>query len=53
MVLVHQVQEPVEELLALLFGYIVNMAQVATDGEDALPPCYRIRPDNRVNGPEN
>lgn len=50
MVLIHQIQEPVEKLLALLLGHTVDVAHVPTDGEDALPACDGVRPDDRVDG---
>lgn len=53
MVLIHQIQEPVEQLLALLFGYTVDMAYVTANGENALPAGDGVRPDNRVDGPQD
>lgn len=52
-VLIQQAKEPVEELPALLLGHLVNVAHVDPDGEDALPPRHRVRPDDGVLGAED
>ena len=52
MVLVHQAQEPIEQLLTLLLCHVVNVAHVPADREDTLPSSHGIRPDDRMNGSE-
>src|SRR4051812_20822128 len=52
MVAIDQVQEPAEEFCALLVGHAVDVFDVATDGEDALPPSDRVGADDRVYGLE-
>lgn len=51
-VLVNQVQKPVQQLGTLLLGQTVDVPDVPTDGEDALPTRHRVRPHDRVNGLE-
>jgi len=51
-VLVHQLQEPVEQVLGLEVGDAVDMADVPADGEDALPPSDMVGADDRVHGLE-
>lgn len=53
MVLVNQVQEPVEELFAFLLGHVVYVSHVPTDREDALPSSHRVCSDDGVYGPED
>jgi hypothetical protein len=48
-VLVHQLQEPLQQSPALLFRHPVHVLHVAAHGEHALPPRYRVRPHHRMN----
>lgn len=50
MTLVHNVQEPVQELLALLLCHTVDVLDVATNREDALPSCHGIGSNQGMNG---
>lgn len=49
MVLVDQVQKPLEEFCALLLGQTVNVPDMAAHGEDALPPCNRVGTHNGMD----
>lgn len=46
MVLVHQLQEPIEDILALLLSETIDMPHVTTDGKDTLPSCDRVGPNH-------
>lgn len=52
MVLVDNIQEPVQQVLALLLRHTIDVLHVSANREDALPSGHRVRPDNRVNGLE-
>lgn len=52
MVLLQNILEPRDNMLALLARQTVDMLYGPTDSEDALPACHRIGTDDRVNGPE-
>lgn len=41
-VLVDQVKEPLQEVVALLLRHAVDIRHMATNGEDTLPPCHRV-----------
>ena len=42
MILVYQFHKPVKDGFALLLSQAIDVSHVATDWEDALPPCYRV-----------
>jgi hypothetical protein len=46
----HDLEEPFEKIVALLFGHIVDVADVSSNGENALPACDGVGSDNGVNG---
>ena len=41
-----QVDEPIQQFLALVLREPVDVPNVPTHGEDALPPCDGVRPDD-------
>lgn len=49
MVLVDQVKEPLQEMIALLLRHAIDIPDVASNGEDTLPPSHRVGADNRVD----
>lgn len=51
-VVVHQIQEPLQQVLALFLGHAINVRHVSADGENALPPGHRVGSHNGVNGLE-
>lgn len=53
MVLLQQVKEPVQKVLALLGRDAVDVLNVPTNGEDALPAGDGVRPDDGVDGLED
>lgn len=53
MVLNDELDEPIEEPLALGLGEPVDALHVVADGEHALPPRYGVRADHRVDGLED
>lgn len=48
-VLVDQVEEPLQEMVALLLCHSVDVPHMPSDGEDALPPGDRVGADDRVD----
>lgn len=50
MVLVDQVQEPLEQVVALRLRQPVDVAREAAHGEDALPAGHGVRPHDGVHG---
>jgi hypothetical protein len=50
MVFIHQLQEPAQQLLALLIRHPVDVLHVPADGEDALPPGHGVCAHDGVNG---
>jgi hypothetical protein len=50
MVLVHQVEEPRQQLLAFLACQAVDVLDVPAHGEDALPPGDWVRAYNGMDG---
>lgn len=52
MILVDEVEEPVEEMLALILGHTVDVLDMATNREDALPTGDRVGADNGVDSLE-
>jgi len=48
-VLVDEIQEPAQQLRALLLGHAVDVLDVATNGEDALPASDRVCTDDGMN----
>jgi hypothetical protein len=46
MILVDKIEEPAQELGALLLGQPVDVPDVAANGEDALPPSDRVGADD-------
>jgi hypothetical protein len=52
MVLVHQLQEPVQQLLALLLRHAVDVLHMPAHGEDALPPGHGVCAHDGVDGLE-
>jgi hypothetical protein len=53
MVLVHQVQEPIKQVLGFHFRHSVDVADVAADWENALPSGHRVGPNDGMNGLEH
>jgi hypothetical protein len=51
-VLVHELQEPVEQVLGLEVGDAVDVANVPANGEHALPPGHGVGANDRVHGLE-
>lgn len=49
MILVDQVKEPLQEMIALLLGDPVDMTHMTSDWEDTLPPSHGISTDDRVD----
>lgn len=41
-VLVDQVKEPLQEVVALLLRDAVDISHMASNRKDALPPCHRV-----------
>lgn len=50
MVLVDKVQEPVEQLCALLLSQAIDVLDVTANREDALPASDRVGADDWVDG---
>lgn len=48
-ILVDQVEEPLQEMVALLLRHTIDIPDVASNGEDTLPPSHRVGADNRVD----
>lgn len=53
MVLLQDVQKPIQQVLALLRRHAVDVLHVAANREDTLPTRHRVRSHNRVNSFEN
>lgn len=49
MVLVDQVEEPLQEMVALLLCHAIDVPHMTSDGEDALPPSDRVGADDWVD----
>jgi hypothetical protein len=52
MAIVHKVQEPLAQSVALIFGYSVDVLDMTANGEDALPSCDGVGSHNGVNSLE-
>lgn len=50
MVLNDQRDEPSQQMVTFFFGEIIDFRNVNANSEDALPPGYWVRTNNRVNG---
>lgn len=46
----HDFEEPLEKIVALLLGHIVDVTNVSSNGENALPAGDGVGSDNGVNG---
>lgn len=48
-VLVDQVKEPLQKMVALLLRHAIDIPHMASNGEDTLPTSHRVGADNRVD----
>jgi hypothetical protein len=49
-VFAEHVVEPLEQIVALVLGYVVDVGDMRTNGEDTLPPSHGMGTHDRVNG---
>lgn len=45
----NQVIEPLEQIVALVLGHVVDVSDVGADGEDGLPACDGVGADDGVD----
>lgn len=52
MAIMNKIQEPLSQSVALIFGYSVDVLDMASNGEDTLPSCDGVGSHDGVNGLE-